>query len=190
VNGWLTIESPDDPSAFPYRLYLRNARTGEVKDSGVTRNGEEYDFLLRRDLSVNRNRIEARWVYIFAIDSRGRGTALWSADNTIPPDSGGRKIVPDSLLLPPNMLLSKPHVPITEPYGTDTFILISSDQPVDPAIFTFAPVQSRGRGLVADDQKPLERLFTRLGGETRGVVGGIPVSWSIQRVPLKSVEAP
>ena len=189
VNGWLTIESPDDPTAFPYRLYLRNVATGEVKDSGVTRNGEEYDFLLRRDLSVNRNRIEARWVYIFAIDSRGRGTALWSADNTIPPDSGGRKIVPDSLLLRPNMLRAA-HVPIAEPYGTDTFILISSDQPLDPAIFAFDAVQSRGPGLVPDDQKPLERLFTGLGAQTRGVVAGIPVSWSIQRVPLKSVETP
>jgi len=189
INGWLTIESPDDPSAFPYRLYLRNVATGEVKDSGVTRGGEHYDFVLRRDLSVNRNRIEARWVYIFAIDSWGRGTPLWSDANTIPPDSGGRKIVPDSLLLRPNRL-SSAHVEIMPPYGTDTFILISSDQPLDPAIFKFDAVQTRGPDLVPENRTPLERLFTGLGGQTRGVVDGIPVSWSIQRVALKSVEAP
>ncbi len=189
INSWLTIESPDDPSAFPYRLYLRNFATGEVKDSGVTRQGEQYDFLLRRDLSVNRNRIEARWAYIFAIDSRGQGIPIWSAANTIPPDSAGRKIVPDSLLLRPNMLRTA-HVEIAPPYGTDTFILISSDQPLDPAIFKFDAVQTRGAGLVAGNQTPLERLFTGLGGQTRGVVDGVPVSWSIQRVPLKSVETP
>jgi uncharacterized caspase-like protein len=189
VNGWLTIESPDDPSSFPYRLYLRNVATGEVKDSGVTRHGERYEFLLRRDLSVSRNRIETRWVYIFAIDSWGRGTPLWAADNTIPPDSAGRKLVPDSLLLRPNRL-SSGRVEILPPYGTDTFVLISSDQPLDPAIFKFDAVQTRGPGLVPDNQTPLERLFTRLGGQRRGVVDGIPVSWSIQRVPLKSVETP
>jgi hypothetical protein len=170
-------------------LYLRNVATGEVKDSGVTRHGERYEFLLRRDLSVSRNRIETRWVYIFAIDSWGRGTPLWAADNTIPPDSAGRKLVPDSLLLRPNRL-SSGRVEILPPYGTDTFVLISSDQPLDPAIFKFDAVQTRGPGLVPDNQTPLERLFTRLGGQRRGVVDGIPVSWSIQRVPLKSVETP
>jgi hypothetical protein len=122
-----------------------------VKDSGVTRRGEQYDFLLRRDLLVNRNRIEARWVYIFAIDSWGQGIPLWAADNTIPPDSGGRKIVPDSLVLRPNMLPTA-HVEIAPPYGTDTFILISSDQPLDPAIFKLDAVQTRGPGLVPDNQ--------------------------------------
>ena len=189
INAWLTIESPDDPTAFPYRLFLRNAKTGEVKDSGVTRNGEEYDFLLRRDLSVNRNRIETRWVYIFVIDSWGSGIPIWSAANTIPPDSAGRKIVFDSLVLRPNMLPME-HVKIGSPYGTDTFVLISSDQPLNPAIFKFDAVRTRGPGLASDNQTPLERLFTRLGGQTRGMVDGIPVSWSIQRVPLKSVETP
>ena len=186
VNGWLTIESPNGPGQFPYRLLLRNIKTGEAKDSGTTRRGERYDLLLRRDPEIDPTEIAPRWVYIFAIDSWGKGTLLWSYTNTIPFDSAGIHSAPVEIPLTPNgELLGRPYIPIGAPYGTDTFILVSSAEQLDPTVFNLEAARTRRGGVSGN---ALDRLFSGIGGATRGEPSAVPVTWSIQRVPLRSFD--
>jgi hypothetical protein len=185
VNGWLTIEPPDPGTQFPYRLSLRNIRTGELKDSGTTRGGDRYDLVLRRDPAIDADEIAPRWVYIFSIDSWGKGTLIWSYTNTIPFDSAGTRRAPVEIHLIPNgELLGGPYIPIGSPYGTDTFILVSSAEQLDPSVFTLEAARTR---LDRPSKSALDQLFLGVGRPTRGETPAVPVTWSIQRVPLRSV---
>jgi hypothetical protein len=185
LNGWLTIDAPESAPRFPYRLALRNLATGEVKDSGTTRGGERYDIVLRRDPDVDPDDIPSRWVYIFSIDSWGKGTLLWSYTNTIPFDSAGVRRAPVEIrLLPNGELLRGPYIPIGKPYGTDTFILVASAEQLDPTVFALQGARTRAGA----SGSTLNQLFSGLGGATRGDPPSVPVTWSIQRVPLHSLK--
>jgi hypothetical protein len=185
VNGWLTIDAPESAPRFPYRMFLRNIATGELRDSGSTRGGERYDIVLKRDPSVDIDDIPSRWVYIFAIDSWGKGTLLWSYTNTVPFDSAGVRSAPTELRLRPNgELLRGPYIPIGAPYGTDTFILVSSAEQLDATVFTLEAARTTRQ---VGSGSALNRLFAAVGGTTRGDPSPVPVTWSIQRVPLRSI---
>jgi hypothetical protein len=190
VNGWLTLESPRGAAQFPYHLALRNIATGEVKDSGTTRGGEEYDLVLKRDSTIDPRSIQPRWVYIFAIDSYGKGTPIWGADNTIPFDSAQHKVAPVTLSLKPNAgaFLGVNKIQIGPPYGTDTFIMLTSATQLDPSVMDFDAVRTRGGARGVDPSNPLESLLSTVGGATRGTPTPVPVTWSIQRIPLRSVD--
>ena len=181
VSGWLTLSPPVDARPFPYRFALRNVKTLEMKDSGTTHDGEQYELVLRRDPRLLAKDIPARWVYLFAIDSWGKGTPLWSADDRIPYDSAGEKSAPVEIVLRHDHPIQ-----ITKPYGTDTFIMIASAEQLDPEVFRFSGVRTRGAD-VRGRGTALGQVFSRVTGVTRGTGDVIPADWSIQRLPLKSV---
>lgn len=185
VNGWLTVDAPEGTNRFPYRLLLRNIRTGEVKDSGTTRGGERYELLLRRDPELDPTTIARRWIYIFGIDTWGKGTLVWSYTNTIPFDSAGTRSAPTEIRLVPNgERLGGPYIPIGRPYGTDTFIMVTSADALDPNVFNL----EAARTTREPGKSALQQLFSGIGRTTRGDAPSVPVTWSIQRIPLRSVK--
>jgi hypothetical protein len=183
LAGWLTLAPPPDTgaNAFPYNLALRDRATGALRDSGETHEGESYDLVLRRDSAIAADRIPTRWVYILAIDSDGRGTPLFPSaglgGNQIPIDSAGALMAPVELVLP-----RKAPIRIVPPFGVDTFIMLTTSEPVDPEVFRFDGV----RGASDAAEHGLSRLLARVG-RTRGVEDEpVPASWSIQRLALRS----
>ena len=184
LRGWLTLAAPPDTgeSRFPYRLVLRNRATGALRDSGETYDGESYDLVLQRDSTIPVDRIPARWVYVLAIDSYGRGTPLFPSaglgGNRVPMDSAGTDIAPPVITLP-----RRAPIRIVPPYGVDTFILLTTAEPIDPEVLRFDGV----RGASSDAAGgPLSQLVARVG-RTRGVDDDpVPSSWSVQRLALRS----
>jgi hypothetical protein len=76
---------------------------------------------------------------------------------------------------------------VGEPYGKDTYILLTSEQPVgSPDVFEFDGVRSKGaaRGGV---ENPLTELLEGVGTLSRSPTPRVPTNWSIQRVSLESV---
>ena len=71
---------------------------------------------------------------------------------------------------------------IGKPYGVDTYILLTSDQPLDPDIFQFEGVISRGTG----GESALADLLLSVG--MRGFETPVPTDWGVDRLSLRSVE--
>ncbi|MGH7582251.1 MAG: caspase family protein [Gemmatimonadales bacterium] len=187
VHGWLTLRAPAGSSPFPYRIGMQNAQNGTIKQEGdttPTRGGENYNLVLVKDSAVTLSALpDSSWVYVFVVESQGQGILLYGqSGNKFPIDSAGVRIAPPVIVLP-----RRNPVSITAPYGVDTFIMITSATPLDPTVFNFDPVRTRGetRGT---SQTGLSALLARVGGATRGVGDDpVPTDWSIQRIPLLSV---
>jgi hypothetical protein len=182
LHGWLSLAQPPDTNAtpFPYRLALRNRATGALRDSGETREGESFDLVLRRDSAVAVEKIEPRWVYVLAIDSHGRGIPLFPSaglgGNQLPMDSAGVRIAPVEFTLP-----RRSPIRIVPPFGVDTFILLTTSEPIDPEVLRFESV----RGAIGGNSA-LSSLLWRVG-RTRGVGDDASTAnWSVQHLALRS----
>jgi len=124
--------------------------------------------------------VDARWVYVLDIDCHGGGTLLYPinySENQFPNAGANQR----KFVLPHSLTMR-----IGPPYGIDTLILLSTEQPLpDPYALNFEGVASRGtRGL----QSPLEQLLSnRSAGSSRGLEGEVPTDWGMSLTHLRSV---
>ncbi len=176
VHGWLQLaNSPADAShAAYYSLALTPSAGGApLTDDALTRQGEVVRMGLQAPIQVS----DKRWVYVLDIDCHGKGTLLYPAgnsDNQFPNDSD----TGNQFLLP-----SAPLLRVGPPFGVDTFILLSTAQPLsDPYILNFEGV-AKTRGA----QSPLEQLLGDTSSATRGSPGQIPTNWSIGLTTMRSI---
>ena len=170
VHGWLELaNSPADASSDEYyslTLLPSNAAT-PLPANQTTHQGDQLKMALASDDRV----IDHRWVYVLDIDCHGQGTVLYPRDyseNQFPNDSeNGRQFV----------LPGAPVLRIGPPYGVDTLIMLSTEQPLaDPYVLNFEGVASRGtRGV----SSPLEKLLNQTSGGTRGFDQPVPTNWGI-----------
>ena len=176
VHGWLQLaDSPADAStANYYSLALLPAAGGSpiAADTLLRQND-----VLKIGLQANGRVRDKRWVYILDINCQGQGTVVYPAgnsDNRFPNESDtGRQFV----------LPGAPQLGISPPYGVDTFVLLSTAQPLsDPYVLNFEGV-ARTRGA----QSPLEQLLSNTSAGTRGDPGQVPTNWSIGLTTIRSV---
>ena len=72
---------------------------------------------------------------------------------------------------------------VTNPYGVDTFLLLTSSEAIPiPSVLDSDGVRTRG----VAESNPLQELLGNMGARTRGVEMGVPTDWSIQKLPIKS----
>ena len=121
------------------------------------------------------------------IDSDGNGTALFpravfgDVQNILP------RADQTANGLPEQIVLGKPDLfTITPPFATDTYFLLTT-QPQDS--INLASLNWKGvRGATRGAGSPLDRLLSSVG--TRGASSDVPTNWSLQRLPIQSVEKP
>jgi hypothetical protein len=178
IQAWHLLESPP-AAAFTYGLSLRRDRDrAPVRDRFLTA-GEAYSLVMRARLS---RPPEQRFVYAFMIDGDGKGVLLFplhgSVENRFPVRRGNT---------PPAEIVLDGSFDVTEPYGLDTYFLLSTDEPLaDPWILEWDGV----RGSPAATT-PLEELLIRTAGARAPAQPvRIPSRWSIERLLLESVRAP
>ena len=179
VHGWLQLaNSPADAShAAYYSLALTPSSGGApLTNDTLTRQGDVLKMGLQAPIQVS----DKRWVYVLDIDCHGQGTVLYPAgnsDNQFPNESD----TGNQFLLP-----SAPLLRVGPPFGVDTFILLSTAQPLsDPYILNFEGV-AKTRG----PQSPLEQLLGDTSSATRGSPGQIPTNWSIGLTTMRSIPQP
>jgi hypothetical protein len=182
IRSWLQLEPPADPGRFPYRLALKNAATGELKMTGPIKDGERFDLILTLDDAMGRDGYDRRFVYVFSVDSDGRSQLLYPARTA----GGVENRLPQRGLdeLPKEIQLRT--FTVTEPYGVDTFLMLTSATPLaDPSVLEGDAVRSRAASRGLED--PLTRLLAQTGSGTRGVVTATPTDWSFERFSIQSV---
>lgn len=186
IRAWLQLPSPPDKGEFPYRLFLKNANTGELKTKGPLLAGDIYGLVMRAD----RKKLEAaekkekRYVYVFSIDNHGRGTLLFPGKTQM--DSGN--YFPANEEWPTEIKLGKEKLfRVRDPFGMDTFILLTTNDAIsNPDVINFEGVRREAtRGLL---NTPLERLLYGIGSPVQRSSMTTPVNWSIQRLPILSID--
>lgn len=195
IRGWLTLSNPAGTSqdSFPWRLALMDARTKQVVTSGDLTGGQRIKVCLKapqQEIDRIRQDTDPRWVYVFAIDQDGNGSLIYpipghgNGGNQVPHRSGSTS-PPE---LKPFIVLSDTEqewdFEVSRPYGIDTYILLTTEQPLDPGVFDFEGVQTRGG--YKGTSNPLADLVLNVG--MRGFQTPVPTKWSIDRVSLRSVE--
>ncbi len=177
VHGWLELaNSPADASSDEYYslALLPSSGNAPLPANQITHQGDQLKMALASDDRI----IDHRWVYVLDIDCHGQGTVLYPRDyseNQFPNDAeNGRQFI----------LPGAPVLRIGPPYGVDTLIMLSTEQPLaDPYVLNFEGVASRGtRGV----SSPLERLLNQTSGGTRGFSGEVPTNWGIGLMTVHS----
>jgi hypothetical protein len=194
VHGWLSLSGRSGDSPFPYRLVLRKPGSNSDVRSGTLYGGETYKLILELDPTYKSEMTPRRWVYVFAIDQNGDGNLLF------PPRGAGNEgnHLPRAQKDEAPMTAAARAIPLTEldadlqisePWGTDTYIMISTKEAIpNPNVFQFEGVQAARGG---DERRPsgnaLEDLLDSCGDASRGVVATkAPVAWSIERLTFQS----
>lgn len=182
IQAWQVLEAPEAPA---YRLALRNAADGALATEGILRGGEKYGLVLRAANSPPGSEIRPRYVYAFLIDTKGRSLLLFppsgSVENRVLPPSLPEGPSPAASPIP---LGSAALFEIAEPFGRDTYFLLTSDETIpNPWVLEWDGVQTRGpRG-----RTPLEELLSVTGGARRGERLRTTANWTLERLTFTSV---
>lgn len=178
LRGWLFLENARD-SFFPYRIGLLDAAK-KVRADGVLEQGEEYQLVMRTEAPLLAP-VLPRYIYVFTIDQSGQAQLLF------PPGGGGggeNRLPIPSEDGPSREVVLPVRIRIGPPYGTDTYIMLATDEPLaDPDVLQFSGVTGARGGAPS----PLERLLSRVGRRTRGAQQvAVSTSWSIDRASFHS----
>jgi hypothetical protein len=181
VNGWLNIASDlaGASDADYYSLVFKRVTDQSVLPEGVAaKQNERFKMYLSADDPI----IEKRWVYVLDIDCHGKGSLLYPIDtsgNRFPNDAD----TPQQFVLP-----GAPTLKIGTPFGVDTVLLISTQEPLpDPSALNFAGVGTRSGE--SGSSNPLQQLLSGTSAGRRGPLPEMPTNWSIDAVTLESVPA-
>jgi hypothetical protein len=180
IYAWSVLTSPPS-QASPYGLIVKRGRDGTTVTDGILVDGREYGIALRRRASTSNQNAGGRYNYVFVIDSSGHSSLLFgrsSVENRLPlPDGGSAVEIP---------LGASPSFTASAPFGTDTFFLLTTDEPLpSPALLEWDGI--RGRSAPATE---LERLFALLqSGRRSAAVLRTPAAWSIERTTFQTTPA-
>ncbi len=185
IGGWLRLRTPVPEDSFPYDLALRDRETGRI--SGIDLMGDrEYKLVLQRRTGAPNKAEASRRVYIFAIDSFGKGTLVFplhgNLGNEFPrtKNSAGQYELPEEI----DVTAKASDIIVAKPYGIDTYFLLTSVQPIDnpEAVFNFDGVRTRASGGAG-----LSRLLSERATGARSAASAVPTNWSIDSVAFRSV---
>jgi hypothetical protein len=181
LAGWIRLPSSPDTSGDDfYRLgFLRVDDTNPLPKGQRVQQGDRLKLLLTSSSRV----LEKRWVYILDIDCHGNGGLLYPlnyAENRFPNDANDQR----QIVLPGGPILK-----VGPPFGLDTILMISTDEPLaDPYSLNFKGVATRGGMKQA--RSPLEQLLSGASSGTRGLdLEAVPTTWSVSVSGLQSEPA-
>ena len=182
IRSWFLLEAPPGGAEFPYRLAFRRLADNQLVRDGTFRGGEGYEIELVADSASVTPNIECRRVYVFAIDSHGNAGLLYpqggNVENLLPIGCRGGAARPARIALGPASRFT-----VGEPYGVDSFLLLASDEVIEPWAFEWTGVRSATRGAGAGG---LSSLLDATNTRTRGTSAAAPLSWSLDRVVIRS----
>ena len=181
IYGWLTLSSRD---SYPYRLELRKPGSPSPLTPGRdhTTAGETYKLWLTS--ATKSGAVDPRWIYVLVIDHDGNVGVLFPSTGS---NTGNRLPMNDGAPPPAIELTSQQSdLTIQPPYGLDTYILLTSKDPLDPQLFPAEGVRSDSATRGGND--PLATLLGNIGN-TRGATpaAAVPTTWSVQSLTIPSV---
>ena len=181
IRGWLLLANPGDGGDYPYSLAFRRPGAAEAEAPAALAANETWELVLTRGSTTSA--IPSRYVYVLLIDASGAGTPLFP-----PPGQGNvENFLPRPKEAPPE-LLKLTEIKILPPFGLDTYLLITSNEPlIALSQVGWTGVLNRTRGTAPGAVSPLEALLARTGGRTRGAGSVAPSGWSVRQLAIPSV---
>jgi hypothetical protein len=195
VHAWLSLSGRPGQTVFPYHLVLRKAGSDANVRATTLYGGEQYKLFLQLDPAYKDANTARRWVYVFAISQSGKGTLLFpplgsgNEGNHLPRAEKDER--PNAPAAPLIRLLDQAYdMEISEPFGVDTYIVITSKDAIsNPGILEFDGVQSSRGAAARGGGSPLEDLLDAYGNSTRAATAAkSPSEWSIERLTLESAK--
>lgn len=189
VQAWQDLRSPAAATS-PYRLAIRRVNDGGLVADGRLLGRHRYNLVLREREQSSAGAVFAHYIYVFTIASDGSSVLLFP-----PPDRGSVENLLPITPTPGQPLRDAPaEIPLSgkrpfvvgEPYGIDTYFLLSTDEPLpNLGAFEWRGVRSpRGSAM----QTPLEQLLAQMFSGTRALAPVLtPPNWSIDKVIFESV---
>lgn len=195
ISGWLKLRSPITVGSdeFPYRLQIRE-RAGTARK--VLPFGEpmykdrDYEFVLVADPSKLKNSsvmLPEFSVYVMEIDSTGKGHNIGFTERYGGMENFSVENPPQEIALAGDI---GDTVKVSEPYGTEIFILLVTDRPLlNAGLLEFSGVRGQsptGRGAF----NPLDDILRQVGvkATARGNSTS-PDTWAVQQLIMTSVDA-
>lgn len=180
LNGWLQLAQSGaaGDSDYPYHLALRReADQAMAEDKAQSRQGDVYQMMLQ---ARGDTRTDPRWIYVLAIDCQGKGDLMF------PRQAGGNRYpLQDGRL--DRILLPGAKFRVTPPFGTDTYVLLSTSTELsNPDVLSFGSVV---RGGQRGTGSALEMLLTSTSAGTRGSAAEVPMDWGVEYLQLHSQPA-
>ena len=176
IHAWHLLESPPNTRA-PYRLILWREKTKDLVRDGTVIGGEAYSVVLRAPRPAQ---VTPRYYYVFVIDSYGKSYLAF-------PDSGSvENRFPIKDPMPSEIRLGEASAfQITEPYGVDTYFLLSTEEALpNPSVLTWDGVRAPDWTAPLT---PLEELLLLTTTGERASRALTTSRWSIERVVFESV---
>ncbi|MBL7128505.1 MAG: caspase family protein [Ignavibacteria bacterium] len=181
VKAWLTLDSPPGDD-FPYSLAIKKVSSNELITQGTIFEGDVCGLVLTTDDNkLEKWNVSNRFIYVLAIDNSGNTIVLFPYNNVehkLPIKNNDEKY-PQEIRLGPEKLFS-----IGPPFGTDTYILLTTEEAIPLAMYLGAD----GVRAPEDDHSPFESLIYDICSGTRGAIRNIPVNWSIERITVTSMQ--
>jgi hypothetical protein len=177
IAALLRLNGPPGEQLFPYRLALRRKDSDEIVPGGRVHKGA-FDLALVASGDVAQ--AARRRVYVLALQSDGAIHLLYpvsNVENEFPP----RGAAPER-----QYVLRGPTIDVGEPYGTDTLVLIASQDSIpgldlleQTEVLAIRGPGERARGA---ESSALADLFVDQASRTRGIGTAPTANWSIQQV--------
>lgn len=194
IRGWLTLEPPPAPGSFPYHLALKDIDSRSFYSGGDVHNGQKFKLYLKADDAELKSAqtLSRRWVYVFTIDSFGEMTLLYpeagrgNEGNQLP-----YTMVGDQPKFNPEIALPGGNYDfeISSPFGVDSYFLLTTQDAIDPSVFTAEGVRTRAgtRGSQAPDA--LTEMLNDVNTGTRAAKRpATPGTWSVELHTIRSVQ--
>ena len=203
IQGWLLLESPPDVTTLPFPYHLSIERLpegieidnekfrasppeGTPIDGEALSDGEQIQLVLEADTEeLGIGRVYDRHVYLFIMQSDGTSNLIF------PPSlSGSESLRPGALRAgagaPAPFRMGLANGSIQKPFGQDTWVLLTSRDPLpDPRILAWGS-DGRTRGTLSRGgmDNDLARLIFDMHTGTRSPPRSAFGAWSVQRVPV------
>ena len=190
VYAWNLLQSPPEASAaFPYRLAIADS-SGVLVTNRQIFSGREYSLVLRTEdgAEIDSGRLRDRYVYVFAIDSFGASSLLYPRRPLNSEHKFPGVLVKDDRA-PGRIDLGKESAfDVVEPFGFDTFFMLTSTEPIDDPGLVFHYEGVRGHEPPRRDA--LATLLAEISSTKRGVRSlATKFTWSIDRQSHQTLPA-
>lgn len=192
IRAWLKLQGRPGQTVFPYDLVLRRVGSPQTNAiGGKLIEGEKYKLYLILRPDFKKASVRRRWVYVFEVNQNGKGTLIFpelgrgNEGNDLPLSKKEEDLLAPIQSSIPLYTDKQFDFEVSEPFGADTFILLTTDQQIaHPESFQFAGVKSKG----ATYKNDFENLLSNVGSTERGVATArSPGEWSVQRRMFTSV---
>jgi hypothetical protein len=177
LNGWIQLlqSGAAGGSGYPYHLSLqREGDSTLAEDKEKTYSGDVYQIMLQ---ARGDTRADSRWVYVLAIDCQGKGDLMF-------PQQGGNNRYPLEAGRLDQIRLPGTRFQISPPFGTDTYVLLStSTQLANPDALSFERVT---RGPPKEASSPVEMLLISTSAGEQGATLETPTDWGVEYLQMHS----